>query len=185
METIDTPPGIQNRNAFRTSVRPSEIKISSFWIHEPNTFFKEVPVKKGQYVLALNEGVTLLNISAGGALIRIAAPPEIGMLRLLALPPPPGENKAGQHGQTHYRDISIGMRADLRKDVREILVACRIVRAVMLRTTEKQVVYELATRFNAWGNLVGTTVQWHKLRDDGNVPPLMAWIVQRQLSNAR
>jgi hypothetical protein len=184
METIDDlPPSAQNRNTFRTSLLPSEIGISRFWIHDPGIDFSDGPVSPVRYVLLLEEGVSLLNVSAGGTLIRIASPPEIGLLRLVTQPIPE-EEKNERRGQVPFRDVSMVMRMDLRKDLRDILVSCKIVRATMVRTTTKSTLYELAVRFYAWGNLTGSTAQWYKVRDS-SVPPVAAWITRRQLAKSR
>ena len=181
METIDdVPPSIQHRNAFRTSLLPSEIGVLSLWIHEPDVHFNDAPAAPEHHVLELEEGVSLLNVSAGGALIRIGVPPEIALLRLLAQPIPPD----AEGRQAQFRDISMIMRLDLRKDLRDILVTCKIVRVSVVRTGIKQTLYELASRFCAWGNLAGPTVQWYKVRD-GNVPPVATWIIHRQLAKTR
>ena len=184
METIDDlPPNIQHRNAFRTSLLPHEIVASRVWLHDPGVRFNDAPAAPVQHVLMLEEGVSLLNVSAGGTLIRISVPPEIALLRLLALPVPQDEDNTVRR-QVPFRDISMIIRIGLRKDLRDILVSCKIVRATMIRTTPKLTLYELATRFYAWGNLTGPVVQWYKVRD-GNVPPVSAWITRRQLTKTR
>ena len=185
METIDDlPSDIQNRNAFRSSLLPHEIGISRVWLHDPDVRFNDAPAGPVQHVLMLEEGVTLLNVSAGGALVRIGVPPEIALLRLLSQPVPPDEDKAERRGRVPFRDISMIIRLDLRRDLRDILVSCKIVRATMIRTTAKQTLHELAVRFYAWGNLTGPTVQWYKVRDE-SVPPMAAWITRRQLAKTR
>ena len=183
METVELKPDVQHRATFRTSLLPAEIAINRFWIHEPDVRFSDAPAAPAQHVLLLEDGVSLLNISAGGTLVRIATPPNIGLLRLVSQEVPE-DGKSGRRANPPFRDVSLVMRIDLRKDLREILVSGKIVRTTLLRTTEKANIYELALRFYNWGNLSSATVQWYRVRD-GSVPPIAAWITRRQLSKSR
>jgi hypothetical protein len=80
-----------------------------------------------------------------------------------------------------FHDVSMIMRIDLRKDLRDVFVSGKVVRATLVRTTAKASVYEVALHFYSWANLSGANVQCYRVRDD-SVPPLAAWITRKQLS---
>lgn len=183
MEVLEPQPEVQHRATFRTSLLPAEIQVSRLWIHEPEVRFIDAPPGPEKSVLSLSAGVSLLNISAGGSLVRIATPPSVGLLRLVAQQIPE-EEKGGKRATPSFRDVSLVLRIDLRKDLRDILVSGKIVRTTLLRTTSQASFYELALRFYSWGNLTGPSIQWYRVRD-GSVPPIAAWITRRQLSKTR
>ena len=183
MDMINDPPrGIQKRNTFRSALLPFEITVDRLWIHDPDACFADFTTGPMPHVLLLEEGVTLRNISAGGTLIRIAAPPEISLLRVIRLPAADGE-ETEQPDRERYRVISLPMHLNLRKDLRDILVSCKVVRVHITRSTDKLIQYEVAARFYAWGSL-NPVLQWCRVRD-GNVPPVAAWITRHQLSRLR
>ncbi len=183
MELAELRQYSQNRAAFRTSLLPSELGVGHFWIHDPGVKFSESPLGPSPHVILLEEGVALRNVSAAGALIRVVTPPSIGLLRLIsqAFDDPASENRA----VPPFRDISFTIRLDLRKDLRDILVSGSIVRTTLVRTSAAFTEYELALKFYNWANITGATVQWYKVRDDSGIPPISAWITQRQLLRHR
>ena len=182
---MNTPQsGSQNRNAYRAALAPFEIRVSRLWIHDPGVRFKTNPIAPLRHVLELENGVSLLNISTGGTLIRITAPPHLAVLQMIGQELPDAEQAAAQGEEQaapldseHLRDISMLLRLD----GGNILVSCKIARHELVRATARMMLYDLALRFHAWGAQVHSVMQWHTVRD-GNVPPLAAWIIRRQLS---
>ena len=184
MEIEELKPTVQLRSSFRTSLSPAEIQVGQFWIHEPGIRFQDSPVGPVQHILALEDGVSLVNISAGGTLVRIATPPGIGILRLVSQHIDDDKSGGARRALPPFRDVSLTLHVDLRKDLQDVLVTGSIVRTTLLRTTAKATIYELALKFYNWGNITSANMQWYKVRDD-SVPPIAAWITRRQLAKSR
>jgi hypothetical protein len=183
MENTDEPSfARQNRGAFRTSLSPLEIKISRVWIHESESSFREGLAGPLHAELSLKSGVSLLNVSAGGALVRVDVSLETDLFSLLEQVPAEANPKAGnkapkRQGTPPFRDASMVLELNL-KEMRDILVWGKVMRASMIRGNA-QARYELALAFYNWGCMTGRAVQWHKVRD-GHVPPMATWITRRQ-----
>lgn len=184
MDKVELKPRGQHRASFRTSFLPGEVEVFRLWVHEPNIGFVDSPLGPARHVLLLENGIDLADMSGGGALLRIVTPPEIALMHLVTQPVPEPVGHSGKRVQAPYRDITFIMRLDLRKDLRDILVSGKIVRAGLVRTTSKASIYDIALRFYTWANVTGAQVQWYKVRD-GSVPPVSTWITKRQLSRPR
>ena len=183
MEFDDLSPSVQNRTAFRSPLLRSELPVGSFWIHEPDVKFSESPLGPSPYVVLLQDGVSIINVSAVGALVRVVTRPNIGLLRLIsqANDDPDSQNRS----VPPFRDMTLTTRLDTRRDLHDILITAGIVRITLIRTGAEFSEYELAVRFYNWASVTGAALQWRKVRGDSGIPPISAWITKRQLSQYR
>lgn len=179
MDFAQWPPA-QNRAAFRTPLQPGELVVENFWVHDPGVVFVDSPLGPEQHIVLLNEGIRVVNLSAGGALVALAAPPSLALLRIISQTPEP-ETVPPRATILPFKDVSITSRLELRNDTRHLFITGNIVRATLVRANTDSTDYELALKFYSWGDLSGPVIQRYKVRDDSGIPPISSWITQRQL----